>query len=132
MPSADLYILEEQSQRLHGKGFLGISVQLRALEATVYALLSQQNDGRVQSLLPTRVASYFEIAARGSAKKTAAVGVVKELIGRKSVTPLGEQVNFPEEVVKYFKNSKKKDDLSDCLLQGLCVLDWSTMCHLML
>lgn len=128
LPQADLYLLEEQSHRPgNHKGFLGISVQLRCLEATVYALLSQRRGGRVQSVLPSRVGGYFGIS--GNTKKTAAVGLVRDLIGQMQTTPLGEVVRVSDGLKEYFQASRKRDDLSDSLLQGLALLEWSRMCH---
>lgn len=128
VPKADLYILEEQSHRLHNQGFMGISLKLRCLEAMIYATLSQQKDGTVQSILPSRVSSYFELVGKGTQKKKAAVELVRELVEQRRTTPLGQTIRVPEELREYFLASKKKDDLSDCLLQGLSLLDWSNMC----
>ena len=128
LPEADVYVLEEQSHRAVSTGFLGISVQLRCLEATLYTLLSQQRRGPVHSLLPTRVAGYFGIKGSKAGKKKAAVDLVRVMaVEQRQATPLGEEVQLPGELVEFFQAAKKKDDLSDSLLQAVALLDWSTM-----
>ena len=104
-------------------------MQLRTLEAIVYAVLSQRPNTFVQSILPKRVSSYFTIEANKSMKKKSTIKLVQELIDKNSdrTTPMGCKVNISEDLVEYFNAEKKKDDLSDCLLFSLAVLDWSLM-----
>ena len=131
LPSADMYILEEQSHRNPGnQGFLGISMELRVLEAVIFTLLHQRSNPQVHSVLAKRVAAYFGISAsKSSVKKKAGVGLVKELLDSNGnrTTPMGNRVIAPDTLVKYYLSEKKKDDLSDSLLQALALLDWNQM-----
>ena len=136
LPSADLYLIEEQSHRSpSNRGFLEISVRLRTLEAMVHAILNQRDAGScVRSIPALQVGSYFEISGQSGKSKTllkkkAAINLITELItpGSSCCTPMGIQADVPELLVNYFNSQKKKDDLSDCLLQALALLDWKTM-----
>lgn len=133
MPSADVYVIEEQHQQraAHNMGFLAISINLRCLESMVYALLHQRTGASVHSLLPRQVSGYFDIHSNTSGrKKMKAVTEVKKLIKKESLTPLGGQVIVDQEwIMEEFLSRKKKDDLSDCLLQALTLLDWGHMCR---
>lgn len=131
LPKADIYLIERQSHQNPGKqGFLAISLQLRCLEAMVYAILSQKQEALVHSLLPRLVASYFEIKAdTRPKKKRLTVELAMCLIDQKQRTPLGMKVCASDEVAEYFRSMKKKDDLGDSLLQALALLDWSQMCR---
>lgn len=76
------------------------------------------------------VAKYFGISAETYAqKKRNAVKLVQEMVEKRQQTPLGRNVGVSEEELGYFRTARKKDDLSDSLLVGLAVLDWSHMCR---
>ena len=129
LPTADAYVIEEQSHRYRSKqGFLAVGMELRCLEAMVYVTLRHLRGESVHSLPPQRISSYFEIRKSSSAsKKTKAVKLVRDLIEGETRTPLGSMVCVSQEMVEFFHSRKKKDDLSDCLLQALAVLDWRSM-----
>lgn len=131
-PSADLYLMEEQSHRNpSNRGFLSISIQLRALEAMVFSVFKLTRSSPVHTLSPGRVSRYFGtngIAGKGD-KKRASVELATALIDPSNPlrTPLGNALQVPTHLVQYFTEQRKQDDLSDCLLQAVAVLDWSKM-----
>ncbi len=135
LPTADAYVIEEQSHRYRSnQGFLAIGMELRCLEAMVYATLRELRGDPVHSIPPQRVSNYFAIGKSPSNskspsnnKKTKAVRMVRDLVESKQATPLGKELLVSQELVEFFNSRKKKDDLSDCLLQALAVLDWKNM-----
>ena len=131
-PPADLYVMEEQTHRNpSNRGFLNISVQLRTIEAMVYAVLKLTRSSPVHTLSPTRVSRYFETSRKTGTttanKKKMSVKLAMAMIDveKPLQTPLGHTLRVPTHLRKYFMEEKKQDDLSDCLLQATAVLDWS-------
>ena len=137
LPDAEAFLLEAQSHRLHpmSKGFLGISVQLRSLESMFYGVIKEVKKVPVYVILPKMTAQYFDISApRSYAKKKAGINLVNELIMSNTLggfaietLPMGNKMVFPDELVRYFDEEEKKDDLSDSLLQAIAFLEWSQM-----
>ena len=82
---------------------------------------------RVLCVSPRVVAEYFNLCARGRAKKKAAVDAVTSYINAQSLTPMGHKVVVPSDLAEYFFLRTKKDDLCDCLLQAIAVSEWSEM-----
>ena len=76
---------------------------------------------------PKAVAQYFNLCARGRAKKKAAVDAVISYINAQALTPMGHQVVVPSDLAEYFFLRTKKDDLCDCLLQAIAISEWSEM-----
>ena len=125
-----MFLLELQAPRNPAAvGFLGISIELRILEAFMHALGRTMLSTPVQSVDAKMVAQYFGIRAKNSkAKKKAAVDLVSSILFEKEQpTPMGNNINLSDDLKTYFSNEKKKDDLSDCLLQAIAVIEWGQL-----
>lgn len=122
--------MEEQSHRtVGGSGFLGISLGLRILEAMTFGVLRSRSSC-VYSIRPMRVSNYFRIGSshgRTLNKKCNATHLVLQMLLEGKATPFGNTVTASDELLDYYRHQKKKDDLSDTLLQALALLDWSQM-----
>ena len=129
-PSADMLVVESQSHRNPAmKGFLGIGIELRILEAFIYAIAKTRLSIPVQSVGARMVAQYFGIGAqKPQTKKKAAIHLAHQFLSEdKHETPMGNKVGISDELKTYFFKEEKKDDLSDCLLQAIAVVEWGQM-----
>lgn len=77
---------------------------------------------------PKAVAAYFNL---GLEKKKEVVTLVEFLLGQKSpaanfphLPVQSKDVVVPKQLREQFAASDKKDDMSDCLVQGLAYLKW--------
>ena len=96
----------------------------------VFAITRLTRQVPVYSLLAARVSRYFCINNKKRAtKKKLAVDLVRRFLNAYEPleTPLGNRLDVSSELIEYFEGQSKKDDLSDCMLQALAVMDWSQM-----
>lgn len=116
-------------------GFLGVSLALRVIEAMTFSVLKSRSSC-VYSVKPQRVSNYFSIGKKrgqpkgqpkGQSKKTKANELVKQMLYEGKPTLFGNKVTASEDLLNFFGSQKKKDDLSDSLLQAVALLDWSEM-----
>lgn len=132
LPDVSTYTIEAQTHRTSGlasSGFIKIGFQLRLLEALVFSALKLKGK-RVLSFPSKLVADIFELKSLPRMKKKrSAVSVVGALLSEeKGAATLaahchaikGQQLTVQRcDVLEAYKTERKKDDLSDCLLQGI-------------
>ena len=131
LPDVSTYTIEAQTHRtsgLAGNGFIKIGFQLRLLEALVFSTLKLKGK-RVLSFPSKLVADIFELKSLPRMKKKlGAVSVVGALLSEERGAATlaahchalnGKQLTVQQDVLEAYKTKKKKDDLCDCLLQGV-------------
>jgi len=82
----------------------------------VEILLHYRMIGRAMAMPPERVARYFDLP-KGSAKKAASVTLITGMIAKR-------QLKLPSTLFNIFESSRKKDDLSDSMLQAVAFFEW--------
>jgi len=131
LPDVSTYTVEAQTHRTSGpasSGFIKIGFQLRLLEALVFSTLKLKGK-RVLSFPSKLVADIFELKSLPrQKKKLSAVSVVGALLSEERGAATlaarchalnGKQLTVRQDVLKVYKTERKKDDLCDCLLQGI-------------
>ena len=106
-------------------GFLGISIELRIIEAFVHVLARTTLSTPVQSVEARMVTHYFGIRAKNRQAKKAAVELVSQILcDTDHLTTMGHKTHVPNDLKDYFL---KERDLSDSLLQAIAVFEWGQM-----
>ena len=130
LPDVSTYIIEAQSHRTSGPavgGFIKIGLQLRLLEALVYSSLKHRGK-RVLSFQSKLVADIFNLKSLPRSKKVSATGIVGSLLCEVSGAATlashcralhGQRLTVQESALETYEMERKKDDLCDCLLQGI-------------
>jgi hypothetical protein len=122
--SINVYLVEKQSWRPLGlKQTIPHSIlRSAAVESMLFAILlerTKSSNALVKSFPPKAMASHFEINSKDNYrfKKLEATRIVNDLIANGNVS-------VDEPWMSQFCDAKKKDDYSDCLLNGLAYCDW--------
>lgn len=123
LPLADSVVLELQ---YHRPARLGLGLNLRCLEAMLYGYLGQRYP--VFSLSSKAVQSQFNLPT-GREKKKMSTKLARDWLNGEIVhvhvaadscqNMEARKLVVPQTLSDMFKNSKKQDDLADCLLQAL-------------
>ena len=133
LPNVSTYLVETQSHRTSpagpaARGFIKIGLQLRILESLTYSLLKLRGK-KVLSFQSKFVADIFDLKSLPSRKKKlSAIGIISSLLcDERGAATLsahcpaleGCKLAVQEDALEEYHSEKKKDDLCDCLLQGI-------------
>lgn len=117
VPGATPVLVERQRCRTMGSRAIPEAIlRVNFVEAMLHCFLL----GRATSVLPDRVASTFGLP-KGREKKKASTDTVQRLIAE-------HQVAMPGPLHDYYMAARKKDDLSDSLLQAIAFFRWRENC----
>jgi len=115
-----IFLIERQRHRSMGAAAIPeIIINITRLEVQLHCFLL---DHFVASIDPKRVAFTFDLQS-GAQKKKDAIRLVKDVIAQKAL--LDNKVLIPSDLVTYFEQQKKQDDLSDALLQAIAYISWN-------
>lgn len=128
LPQASVYVLESQSHQPKLKSFLEISIHLRTLEAMFYVIIRERKHSPTYIVLPRMVAQYFGIKSIRN-KKCATTRLVDKFVNSSVYTPMGNALFVSQPCLQQFYSQKKRDDMSDSLLQAVAFLEWCHMSH---
>ena len=130
LPQASVYVLESQSHQTHLKKFMEISIHLRTLEAMFYVIVRERKYSPIYIVLPRMIAQYFGIKGIGN-KKRATTRLVDKFVNSNAYTPIGNTLVVSQACMQQFYSQKKRDDMSDSLLQAVAFLEWHHMSHIL-
>lgn len=109
-----IFLIERQRHRTMGRAALPETVlKVNFIEIQLHCFLL----GRSRSILPAQVSQYFELPS-GHQKKHASIDVATKLLSSDSI------VKISKLHAQAFEAEKKKDDMSDALLQAKAFIDW--------
>lgn len=103
--------------------YFGLPTGLRKKKAAVDLISFLIRKTKNMQLFEESPNAYFEKATSMQGSKETVGSILATSSMPKHMLDMKWQADIPDEILEYFMSEKKKDDLSDCLLQALAFLD---------
>lgn len=87
------------------------------IESIVHSIVRHKLKKRALSINPVSVSKYFSLLKTKHLKKRDAVVIVKQILTDREAKFKFQDISLPRDFLS--KQTKKRDDLADCCLQGI-------------